>query len=102
MFKLFRYVNCKMSSQHYRDRLATLEKELYEVPSSSISLLFSTYYVYVLIVTAWFLLLVVFTPSFLYTSKKKNQVQQKQWEYIILGWIILSVGTGFGYHNWNK
>jgi len=92
-----------MSSQNYRDRLALLEKELYEPNTSPMLVMMSTYRMYLFIILFWFIVLVAFTPSFLYTAanKKKNQPAERAWIYIIFVWLILSSGSGAGYYYWN-
>ena len=86
-----------MNSQQYRAKLSALEQEMYEPQSSTLWKSVSSYKEYLIIVFTWFVLLVLFTPSFLYTPKKKHQPQSRLWTMIIILWILLSAASGAGY-----
>ena len=90
MFKTFFRSKYQMSSDNtsYRDRLAMLEKDLYTPQKSSFTLL-SSIYIYPIVAFILFILLSIFTPSFLYKKHKKKY--NKSWGMIIFIWLLLSI-----------
>jgi len=75
------------ATNSYRERLAMLEKDLYAPPKPSFYI--TPLYLYPTIIIILFLLLSIFTPSFLYKKHKKKY--HKSWTMIVLIWIVLSL-----------
>lgn len=86
-----------MSEKNYRSKLSALEKEIYEQHPNMWNYI-EISKDYIIITTVWLILLVSFTPSFLYTPKKKHQPQSRLWGYLILLWITLSIASSGGYY----
>ena len=83
-------------SASYRSRLEALEQSIQ--PTQTVSPL-KIYGIYASIIVIWLILLVAFTPSFLYTPKKKNKPRTRSWTKIIILWLILA-GTTVGGWVW--
>jgi len=86
----------KMSGS-YRARLTELEQSIQPTTVSPIQI----YGIYAVIIVAWLILLIAFTPSFLYTEKRKKQPAKRSWIKIIIAWIVLS-GVSCGGWIWYK
>ncbi len=85
-------------SASYRSRLEALEQSIQ--PTKTVSPMM-IYGIYASIIVIWLVLLIAFTPSFLYTPKRKNKPAKRSWNRIIIFWIILSAATCGGWF-WYK
>ena len=85
-------------SASYRSRLEALEQSIQ--PPKPVSPMM-IYGMYASIIVIWLILLVAFTPSFLYTAKRKNKPSKRIWSRIIIVWIIVSAATCGGWF-WYK
>jgi len=74
---------------HYRSRLSELERDINQ-PRESSGSFFKGNIVYVMVCALVLLLLVVWTPSFLYHPKQKKSPPQKAWLKLILAWLVVS------------
>ena len=81
-------------SASYRSRLEALEQSIQ--PTKTVSPIM-IYGIYASIIVIWLILLVAFTPSFLYTAKRKHKPATRSWPKIIIVWIILSAATCGGW-----
>ena len=82
-------------SASYRSRLEALEQSIQ--PKKTDYSAIKNYGIYVSIIVIWLILLVAFTPSFLYTAKRKHKPAKRSWTKIIIVWIILSAATCGGW-----
>jgi hypothetical protein len=77
-------------SASYRSRLEALEQSIQ--PTKPVSPMM-IYGIYASIIVIWLIVLVSFTPSFLYTTKRKRKPAKRDWSKIIIVWILLSAAT---------
>ena len=65
---------------NYRSRLSELEKDINKSRESSMGLKIN--FMYIIIIALWLLILVLWTPSFLYLPKQKKAPRKKAWMYM--------------------